>query len=161
MGRLKLNNSVLIFWKNCIIVFSKILVLMSILLYVAHCEYNHIGRVRYGQYEFESSIDWNVGIPFNYVVNNYKDKYNSSLFVNDYIFYGDYVYFSEVDGGVDEWFCFIDNKLRLSRINLTNNQMERFLNEKENPETYFIYLKINNISDRDIQWLKDDNNRCN
>lgn len=38
--------------------------------------------------------------------------------------------------------------------------MERFINEKENAETYLIYLKINDMSDYDISWLGNNNNRC-
>lgn len=161
MVRLKLKNSVLIFWKNCIIVFFKIFIFIFVLLYIAHCEYNRTSRVRYGQYGFERSMDWNVGMPFNYLLNNYQDKYNNGFFVNNYIFYGNYLYFSEVKGGVGEWFCFDENKLYLSRINLINNKIERFINEKETAEIYLIYLKINEISDRDIQWLTNDRNRCN
>ena len=56
-----------------------------------------------------------------------------------------------------EDFCFYDNKLCLSRINLETNQLERFINEKEYPN---IFLKINKLNEYDKRWLENDNNKC-
>lgn len=152
MGRLRLRSKSLVF-------FFLLLISLSIFAYF---ESNCSRIVRYGRYSFEDSVDWGGGdvIPFNYFLVDNENNEFVGFFVNEYIAYGDYLYFSEVDGMGIEYYCFYESKLYLSRIDLNNNKMERFINEKESAETYLIYLKINEMSDYDISWLNNNRNKC-
>lgn len=75
----------------------------------------------------ERSDDWNNGIPFNYFLIDLNDKGIVSFLVNDYVQYDNLLYFTEVDGGLDDDFCHRKNELKLSKIDLNNNLVYHFI----------------------------------
>lgn len=115
-----------------------------------------ISRKEVGIFTFEPAEDHNEGLPFNYWLTNKRDNKIISFFINNFIDYGDYVYFTYIDGGLEEDFCYSDNHLKLGRINLETNKIEGI-----SPDNYGeIYHKINKIKDRDKEWLLADFNKC-
>ena len=94
---------------------------------------------QFNHFILDNSDNWNENLPLNYFLLNEKTKEIESFLVNKYTVEDNYLYFTEINGGLLEDFCFYDNKLHLSRINLETNQLERFINEKEYPD---ILLKI-------------------
>ena len=97
---------------------------------------------QFNHFILDNSDNWNENLPLNYFLLNEKTKEIESFLVNKYTVEDNYLYFTEINGGLLEDFCFYDNKLYLSRINLETNQLERFINEKEYPN---IFSKINEL----------------
>lgn len=108
-------------------------------------------------YVFENSDDWNSGIPFNFFLIDKDDNSIISFFVNEYIVQGNYLYFTEIKGELKENFCYKDNNLFLSKINLTNRELHRFIDINTNLN---IYNKINVISNNDKLWLETKGLEC-
>lgn len=113
----------------------------------------HLKIEKFGHYTFDDFNKYD-NIPFNYMLSD--DQNNHTLitpFVNQYLVLGNYVYFSEVDGGIEDGYCYHDNRLGLSRINMLDNHLERFINEKKYPYTE-IFNKLKDISEKDSEYMQ-------
>lgn len=79
-------------------------------------------------------------------------------FVNDYTVDDGYLYYTYISGGsgASGW-CYLDDRLILSRINLKENIIEKDI---DTIKYEHMYKKINQIHDRDKKWLIELNNKC-
>ena len=145
MKRTNTNRKIL--WPLCMVAVM-ICVYFSFIYTDSH-QFNH--------FILDNSDNWNESLPLNYFLLNEKTREIESFLVNKYTVENNYLYFTEINGGLLEDFCFYDNKLHLSRINLETNQLERFINEKEYPN---IFSKLNDLNESDKRWLENDNNKC-
>lgn len=97
---------------------------------------------------------------FNYILSGYDRNhyYLEEEFVNDYIVNDGYLYYTHISAGagLDGW-CYLDDKLMLSRINIEENIIERDINLDNYSH---IYQKISSIHNQDEKWLSDTNNKC-
>ena len=140
---------------------SKIKLILTVVVLIFLFGYIN-GYFRYGifgNFIFENSDDINVGIPFNYFLTDKRDNSIISFFVNDYIKINDYVCFSEINGNLLDDFCFYNNHLYLSSINLKNGELKRFI-DIDNKKHKIIFHKLSKISDKDKVWLDSDANKC-
>lgn len=97
---------------------------------------------------------------FNYILIGY-DKNNSGFieyFINDYIVADGYLYYTYISAGagLDGW-CYLDDRLILSRINIKEKIIERDIDFMKYEH---IYKEINFIHDSDAKWLSELNNKC-
>lgn len=140
---------------------SKIKLSLTVAVLIFLFEYinDYFRYSKFGNFIFENSDDINVGIPFNYFLIDKNDNSIISFFVNDYIKINDYVYFSEINGNLLDDFCFYNNHLYLSSINLKNGELKRFI-DTDNKKYEIIFHQLSKISNKDRVWLDGDANKC-
>lgn len=97
---------------------------------------------------------------FNYVLSGYdkNNYYMAEDFVNNYTVDDGYLYYTYISGGsgASGW-CYLDDRLILSRINLKENIIEKDI---DTIKYEHMYKKISQIHDRDKKWLTELNNKC-
>ena len=109
-------------------------------------------------FRMEHSDNWNAGIPFNYFLVDEKDGSIVSFLVNAYLEQDGFLYFSEIDGYLQNDFCYQSKDLKLSKIDLNNRTMVRFIPiDHKNIE---IFKQIHSIKESDAAWLERSANRC-
>ena len=92
---------------------------------------------QFNHFILDNSDNWNENLPLNYFLLNEKTKEIESFLVNKYTVEDNYLYFTEINGGLLEDFCFYDNKRYLSRINLETQSIRTVYQQKGISE-YFL-----------------------
>lgn len=140
------------FWKT-----KAVLIIGTLYFLFLYQDDNRIRKTEFGRYVLEYSDDRNTGIPFHFFLIDRSDGSIVSFFVNDYTVRGDYLFFTEIKGGLLADFCYADRDLLLSEIYLPAGKLNRFIDIGSHRE---IYNKLNAIEKKDKLWLQNEENRC-
>lgn len=152
---LKLDQLERLFWKNSM---NLKIICVIILVFILLIVFYEFADRNIGSYTIEKSASQTPA--FNYILSGYDKNnfYSMESFVNDYIITDGYLYYTHISAGagLDGW-CYLDDRLMLSRINIEENIIERDINLDNYSH---IYQKISSIHDQDEKWLSDTNNKC-
>ena len=105
---------------------------------------------------FDNSDNYNSGIPFNYFLIEKKDNAVIYFLVNDYLEEDNFIYFSYIDGGLRDDFCYYNPNLKLAKINKTTHKIEDISIESNKR----IFELLNKIEPSDKKWLSQKSNLC-
>jgi identified by metaGeneAnnotator len=85
-----------------------------------------------------------------------KDNAVVYFLVNDYLEENSFIYFSYIDGGLRDDFCYYNPNLKLAKINKTTHKMEDISIESNKR----IFELLNKIEPSDKKWLSQKSNLC-
>ena len=85
-----------------------------------------------------------------------KDNAVIYFLVNDYLEEDNFIYFSYIDGGLRDDFCYYNPNLKLAKINKTTHKIEDISIESNKR----IFELLNKIEPSDKKWLSQKSNLC-